>query len=336
MKIPITTKQILLAMRPTGMPTLSNFRTKTIQVPEMVQGEVLIKGMYYSVDPYMRGRMNDTKSYVAPFQVNHPLEGSVVARVEMSNSPDFKEGDTVIGRLPWQEQISIEGKFLTKVDTSRVEASHYLGLLGMTGLTAYLGLTQIGKPVAGETVVVSGAAGAVGSVVGQIAKILGCRVVGIAGSDYKATMLKEQFGFDEVINYKTSKDLSKAIGAACPNGVDIYFDNVGGEISDAVMSHINFHARIPVCGQIALYNASEVPMGPRVQSMLVMRSALMQGFLVSNYQSLFPEATAQLTQWIKEGNLKFSETIVHGFTQLPAALLGLFKGENTGKMMVEA
>jgi hypothetical protein len=195
---------------------------------------------------------------------------------------------------------------------------------------------HIGKPKAGETVVVSGAAGAVGIVVGQIAKLQVCRVVGIAGSDEKVKLLKEAFGFDEVINYKTTPNIKKSIAEACPKGVDIYYDNVGGEISDAVVSNINFHARIVLCGQIALYNSTEIPMGPRLQPMLLTRSVLMQGFIVSNYQSEFGEDIKHLVTWVKEGKIKYKETIVKGFDQLPAALLGLFEGDNIGKMIVEA
>jgi hypothetical protein len=205
----------------------------------------------------------------------------------------------------------------------------------MTGLTAYFGLMEIGKPKPGETMVVSGAAGAVGLVVGQIAKIHGCRVVGISGSDEKIKLLKAKYGFDDAINYKTVNDLKTAISKACPNAVDIYFDNVGGEISDAVISNINFHARIPLCGQISLYNSTETPVGPRLQPMLLTRSVLMQGFIVSNFQSQFPEGISHLAKWLAEGKIKFDETIVHGFDQLPTALLGLFKGDNIGKMIVE-
>lgn len=330
------TTQIVLASRPKGTPTPDNFRFENIELPYMQVGEVLLRGLYYSVDPYMRGRMNDAKSYSPPFQTGQPIEGGVVAKVTESKSDKFKTGDIVAGRLPWREQFITSEKGLQKIDVTIAPASYYLGILGMTGLTAYIGLMHIGKPEAGETVVVSGAAGAVGVVVGQIAKIQGCRVIGIAGSDEKIKLLKEEFGFDEAINYKTTADMKKAIAAQCPNGVDIYFDNVGGEISDAVISNINFHARIPLCGQISLYNSSETPMGPRLQPMLLSRSVLMQGFIVSNYQSLFPEVIQQLTQWVKEGKLKFTETIVHGFDQLPMALLGLFTGENTGKMIVEA
>lgn len=206
----------------------------------------------------------------------------------------------------------------------------------MPGLTAFFGLMDIGKPKAGETVVVSGAAGAVGILVGQIAKIQGCRVVGIAGGPEKTNMLLNEFGFDAVVDYKATTDLSAAIAHATPNGVDIYFDNVGGEISDAVIQQLNFHARIPLCGQIALYNNTEVALGPRIQPFLLTRSVLMQGFIVGNYASRFKEGIVQLAEWVKTGKLKYTETIVEGFDQLPAALLGLFSGNNTGKMIVKA
>ncbi len=332
----MTTQQIVLASRPKGTPTIANFRVEKIELPEIQEEEVLLKGMYYSVDPYMRGRMNDAKSYAAPFEIDKAIAGGVAAKVTASKSAIFKPGDIVLGNLPWQEQIVVSEKMIQKIDTAIAPPSYYLGILGMTGLTAFFGLMDIGKPKAGETVVVSGAAGAVGVVVGQIAKIQGCRVIGIAGTDEKIALLKKEFGFDEAINYKTTANLKAAIAELCPNGVDIYFDNVGGEISDAVVANINFHARIPLCGQISLYNSTEQPVGPRLQPMLLTRSVLMQGFIVSNYQSRFPEGRQYLAQWIKEEKLKFTETIIKGFNQLPAALLGLFKGENTGKMIVEA
>ena len=328
------TKQIVRALRPKGTPSIADFRFEDVKLNKLNDGEVLLKGLFYSVDPYMRGRMNDVKSYSPPFQLDKPIEGSVVAKVLESKSKDYKEGDIVTGFLPWQEQIISNGKGLQKIDTAIAPSSYYLGILGMTGLTAYFGLMDIGQPRAKETVVVSGAAGAVGIVVGQIAKLEGCHVVGIAGSDEKIKLLKE-VGFDDVINYKTANDIKKSISAVCPNGVDIYFDNVGGEISDAVIANINFHARIVLCGQISLYNSTEIPMGPRLQPMLLTRSALMKGFIVGNYQSRFPEGIRQLTKWIKENKLTFKETIVHGFDQLPAAFIGLFAGENIGKMIVE-
>ncbi len=330
------TKQIVLASRPTGLPTLKNFRFEEIDLPQINKGEILLKGMFYSVDPYMRGRMNDTKSYAAPYQIDQPIVGAVVALVSESKSDMFKKGDVVFGSLPWHETFIASEKDIRKVDVSTTRPSYYLGILGMPGLTAYFGLMRIGKPKAGETVVISGAAGAVGVVVGQIAKIYGCHVVGIAGTDEKVKTLKTEFGFDEVINYKTTKDMNKAIAKACPKGVDVYFDNVGGEISDAVISNINFHARIALCGQISTYNATDVPMGPRIQPMLLTRSVLMQGFIVGNYQSLFLEGTQQLAEWLTEGKVKYTETVEHGFDNLPNALLGLFKGENMGKMVVEA
>jgi NADPH:quinone reductase len=332
----MTTNQIVLASRPKGKPVLENFGTKSIELPEIKAGEILLAPMFYSVDPYMRGRMNDAKSYTPPFEIGKPITGGGVAKVIKSNTDAFKIGDIVAGNLPWQQQCIANEKGLQKIDTAIAPASYYLGILGMPGLTAYFGLIHIGKPKAGETVVVSGAAGAVGIVVGQIAKLQGCRVIGIAGSDEKIKLLKEEFGFDEGINYKTNADIKKAVADACPKGVDIYFDNVGGEISDAVISNINFNARIVLCGQIALYNSTEIPMGPRLQPMLLTRSVLMQGFIIGNYQSQFTEGIKHLAKWVQQGKLKYKETIVKGFDKLPAALLGLFNGDNIGKMIVEA
>ncbi|MET4081982.1 NADPH-dependent curcumin reductase CurA [Pedobacter sp. UYP30] len=330
------TQQIVLASRPTGTPTLDNFRLENKVLPGLQDGEVLLRGMYYSVDPYMRGRMNDAESYVPPFQINQSITGTVIGKVMMSKSTDFEAGDIVSGNLPWQVQTIVPAKGLSKIDESNAPISYHLDVLGMTGLTAYFGLMAIGKPKAGETLVVSGAAGAVGLVVGQIAKIYGCHVVGIAGSDEKVKLLKEKYGFDDAINYKTATDIKAAVAKACPKGVDIYFDNVGGEISDAAISNINFHARIPLCGQISLYNSTDAPVGPRLQPMLLTRSVLMQGFIVSNFKDQFPEGIKQLSKWLTEGKLKFEQTTVHGFDQLPTAFISLFKGANIGKMIVEA
>ncbi len=332
----MTTTQIVLASRPIGLPAIENFRFEKKELLSIQQGELLLKGLYYSVDPYMRGRMNDAKSYVPPFQLNQPIEGSIIASVTESNSANFKEGDLVTGRLPWQIDLIAEEKNLQKIDTSLAPASYYLGVLGMTGLTAYLGLANICKPKAGETFVVSGAAGAVGLIAGQIAKIHSCYVIGIAGSDEKTKLLKEKFKFDGVLNYKTTTNLDKAIAELCPKGVDIYFDNVGGIISDAVIGILNFHARIAICGQISQYNNSVIQMGPRLQPLLLTKSALMQGFIIGNYQKQFPDAIAQLSNWVKEGKLIFAETIIQGFGKLPSALIGLFEGKNTGKMIVQA
>jgi NADPH-dependent curcumin reductase CurA len=237
--------------------------------------------------------------------------------------------------LPWAIYSIEKGENLRKIDTSSAPPSYSLGILGMPGLTAYFGIMDIGKPKAGETVVISGAAGAVGIVAGQIAKIQGAYVVGIAGSDDKCNLLKEQLGFDEAINYKTSKILRKSIAAACPNGVDVYFDNVGGEITDAAIINLNFHSRIVLCGQISVYNNIEIPAGPTILPRLLTRSVMLQGFIVSNYSDRFGEGLVNLTKWVKEGKLKYKETIIRGFDKLPDAFLGLFSGKNQGKMLVE-
>ena len=328
-------KQIVLASRPKGLPTKENFRIETVTLPGLQDGEVLVKGLYFSVDPYMRGRMDDAKSYAPPFQVNAPVYGNAIAEIIESKSKNFKKGDLVKGTLSWATESVVNYKSVTKIDTSIAPPTYYLGILGMPGLTAFFGLLYIGKPSAGETIVISGAAGAVGIVAGQIAKLKDCRVVGIAGSDEKIKMLKEEFHFDEVINYKTTSDIDKAIKETCPNGVDIYFDNIGGEISDAVISNINFHARIVLCGQISLYNTAETPMGPRLQPMLLTNSALMEGFIVADFKNSFSEGMQQLSQWVKEDKLVYKETITEGFDKLPDAFLGLFSGKNIGKMIVK-
>ncbi|MCY9187510.1 NADP-dependent oxidoreductase [Bacillus mojavensis] len=329
-------QQIQLARRPQGVPVHEDFRFETISIPEPKQGEVLVKTLYVSVDPYMRGRMQDTKSYVEPFALDEALSGGVIAEV-VSDGDKLKQGEIVIGNLNWQEYSAVSESAVRKIDTSLAPASAYLGILGMTGLTAYFGLLDIGRPKEGETVVVSGAAGAVGSAVGQIAKIKGAHVVGIAGSDDKIDYLKNELHFDEAINYKTADDIQKALADACPNGVDVYFDNVGGPISDAVMNLLNEFARIPVCGAISSYNAENEAddMGPRVQSKLIKTKALMQGFIVSDYSDRFSEGAKQLAEWLKDGKLHYEETITEGFDNIPDAFLGLFKGENKGKQLIK-
>jgi len=329
-------KTIVLNNRPEGKPTLSNFEfveeDKTLTISD---GEILLQTAYVSVDPYLRGRMSDAKSYVPPFKLNQPVHSGVVAKVLESKNEKFKVGDYVSGMLNWSTQQVSDGEGLNKVNPEKAPLSTYLGVLGMTGLTAYLGLTEIGKPKKGETIVVSGAAGAVGSVVGQIAKILGLRVIGIAGTDEKIEMLKSKFGFDEGINYNTTKDMKSAIAEAAPNGVDVYFDNVGGPISDAVLFSINQFARIIICGAISVYNETELPTSLSVQPFLVKNSALMQGFIVSNYAEKFPEAIQKLAGWLNEGKLTYTETIVDGFDNIPQAFIDLFEGKNKGKMIVK-
>ncbi|RXG28640.1 NADP-dependent oxidoreductase [Leeuwenhoekiella palythoae] len=326
---------ILLNNRPEGTPNLGNFKFEEQSVGDPQEGELLVKSKYVSVDPYLRGRMNDTKSYVPPFEVGKPLTSGIIAEVIESKHPDYKAGDYVSKVMPWKTLQVITTEDLHKVDASKAPLSAYLGILGMTGLTAYTGLTEIGKPKENETLLVSGAAGAVGSIVGQIGKLLGLRVVGIAGSDEKINMLKQNFNFDAGINYKTTDDLTAAIKEHCPEGVDIYFDNVGGEISDAVLYHINKYARIINCGAIAVYNETTIPKSLSVQPFLIKNSALMQGFIVSNYASKFEEAIAQLAEWLKQEKLVYTETIVEGFENIPQAFLDLFDGKNKGKMIIK-
>ncbi len=325
---------IELAERPHGKPTEKTFRIKEINRPQIKDGEVLLKSQYISVDPYMRGRMRDEKSYMPPFEVNQPIVGGVVSEIIESKADGWEPGQLVEGMMPWKRFQAIDPQSLRKVDPAIKPPSVALSTLGMTGLTAYFGLMDIGQPKKGETVVVSGAAGAVGGVVVQIAKIQGCRVVGIAGSDEKINYLKEDLDADAAINYKTTEDLSGALEAACPDGVDVYYDNVGGEISDAVIQLINQFARIVLCGQISLYNTTSIPQGPRVAPLLVKRSALMKGFIVTDYQDRIKEGATELSGWYQKGLLKHHETVVEGFEKLPEAFMRLFSGDKMGKLVV--
>lgn len=279
--------------------------------------------------------MSDADSYVAPYKVGEPISGGIVAEVVKSKTDQFPKGTVVLGNLPWQQYSVHHTNGLRKLNPAIAPLSYHLGILGMPGLTAYIGLLHIGAPKAGETVVVSGAAGAVGTVVGQIAKLKGCRVVGIAGSDDKTNYLKQELGFDETINYKTTTDIKAAIKEACPDGVDVYFDNVGGEISDAVYLNLNNFSRIAICGQIAYYNSTSVPTGMRVEPILLKRKAMMKGFIVSDYAADFESAAEDLAKWVQEGKLQYQETIIEGFENIPKAFLGLFSGQNTGKQLVK-
>jgi NADPH:quinone reductase len=328
-------RQILFVKRPGGIPDESCFKFVVSDIPQPSSGQVLLRTRFLSVDPYMRSRMNDRKSYVAPFQLNAVLNGGIVGEIVESKSNNFSNGDFVVGNLGWQDYSIAGEKEVRKINPETAPVSTALGVLGMPGLTAYFGLLDIGKPKKDETVVVSGAAGAVGTIVGQIAKIHGCRVVGIAGSDKKTMYLIDELGFDAAINYKTIPHLRKALKEACPNGVDVYFDNVGGDISDAVISLINNHARIPLCGQISLYNDMIIPKGPRIQPRLLTYSALMKGFIVHNYTDRFDEGIRQLAEWLKEKKLKYAENFVEGLENAPKAFIGLFSGDNLGKQIVK-
>ncbi|KQL49995.1 alcohol dehydrogenase [Brevibacillus choshinensis] len=330
----IQNRQILLAKRPAGMPTEENFSFVETAVPKLQAGQLLVNTLYLSVDPYMRGRMNDRKTYVPPYALNEMITGGVVGQVEESLAEGFVPGDIVLGNFGWALYNVAAAASVKKVNPDLAPISTALGVLGMPGLTAYYGLLDIGQPKEGETVVVSGAAGAVGMLVGQIAKIKGARAVGIAGSDEKINYLVEELGFDAAVNYKKG-DLRQQLKEACPSGVDIYFDNVGGTVSDAVLSLINKGTRIPLCGRISLYNLEQADIGPRIQTQLLINSALMQGFIVSNYAEQAEEGLNQMAQWLKEGKINYTETITEGFDNIPKAFLGLFCGENTGKQLIK-
>lgn len=327
-------KIILLKKRPTGKPTLEDFKFVEEEKPKAKEGELLLKAKYVSVDPYLRGRMRDEKSYIDPFEIGKPLESGIIAEVVESNNKNFKKGEFVNGTLKWKQFQVSNGTGLNKVDGDKAPLKAYLGVLGLTGITAYLGLQKIGKLEKGETLLVSGAAGAVGSVAGQIGKIKGCKVVGIAGTDEKIERIQEKFNFDGAINYKTTDDMRKAIKEACPNGVDVYYDNVGGEILDAALANMNKYGRVINCGAISLYNETKTPTGPRVETTLIKKSVLMQGFTVRDYIKDFGPAQNQLAKWLKEDKISYLETVVEGFDNIPQAFIDLFDGKNKGKMIV--
>jgi len=331
------------------MPTPDNFQFVDAEVPQPGDDEVLVRTLYISVDPYLRGRMREGRSYVPPFEVGQVIESGGVGEVVESRSPKFQPGDTVSGMFGWRLYNVVKADWLTKVSAftgpvtpgnsgdaaaAPVPVSTALGVLGMPGLTAYFGLLDIGKPKEGETVIVSGAAGAVGMTVCQIAKIKGCRTVGIAGSDEKNQYLRDELGVDATINYKTD-DVRQALKEASPDGIDIYFDNVGGEVSDAVLPLLNKGARIILCGQISLYCLDKPDVGPRPQPYLLVNSAMMQGFIITGYAPRFSEGVMQLARWLAEGKLKYAETIVEGFENTPQAFIGLFTGDNLGKQIVK-
>lgn len=326
-------EQFVLAKRPEGLPGDDVFRFEETDIKKLGNNELLIESVYISVDPYMRGRMNDTKSYTKPFSIDEPLNGHVLGRVVESKAAGFKENDVVTGGLSWKKYNTVSADAVNKVPSADVPLHLYLSTLGMPGHTAYGGLLNIGKPKEGETVVVSAAAGAVGSVVGQIAKIKGARVVGIAGGSKKVNYLTETLGFDAAVDYKAD-DFTDKLAEAVPDGIDVYFENVGGSISDEVFNHLNRFSRIPVCGAISSYNTKE-DNGPRVQQKLIKSQALMQGFLVAQFEDDAENTSKQLAQWIQEGKIKSEVTIAEGFDKLPEAFRNLFTGDNFGKQIVK-
>ncbi len=328
-------RQFVLASRPTGIPEESNFKMIETPIPELKDAEFLARAMYLSVDPYMRGRISQAKSYAAGVEIGGVMVAAGVARVVGSKNPNFAVGDIVDPYMGWQEYVVSNGRGLRKLDPSIAPVSTALGVLGATGLTAYFGLLDVCNPRPGETVVVSGAAGAVGSMVGQIAKIKGCRTVGIAGGDDKVEWILKDCGYDAAFNYKTTENYGAKLKELCPNGIDVYFDNVGGAITDAVFMQINTFARMSICGQISQYNNAKPEMGPRLLGMLIVARAKCQGFLITDYMPRFPEGLKEMSGWLREGRIKYREDIVEGFENLPKAFIGLFHGENIGKRIVK-
>ncbi len=328
-------RQFVLESRPAGIPEESNFKMIETPIPALKDGEFLARAMYISVDPYMRGRISQAKSYAAGVEIGGVMVAGGIARVVESKNVNFAVGDVVDVYMGWQEYVISNGRGIRKLDESIAPVSTALGVLGMTGMTAYFGLLDVCHPKPGETVVVSGAAGAVGSIVGQIAKIKGCRTVGIAGGDDKVDWLLKDCGYDAAFNYKTTENYGAKLKELCPNGIDVYFDNVGGTITDAVLLQINTFARLSICGQISQYNNAKPEMGPRLLGMLIVARAKMQGFLVTDYMARFGEAFPEMGKWLREGKLKYREDIVEGFENLPKAFIGLFHGENIGKRIVK-
>lgn len=333
MSLPAVNRQFLLASRPSGLPSESNFTLVETPIPALQDGEILVETHYLSVDPYMRGRISGARSYAKPVEIGEVMTGGGAGKVLASNNPKFTPGDFVESIFGWQTHPVLSGRGVRKLDPS-IPVSTALGVLGMPGLTAYFGLLDVCAPKAGETVVVSGAAGAVGSFVGQIAKIKGCRVIGIAGGDNKVAHIVNDFGFDAAYNYKTVENHYAKLKELCPNGIDCYFDNVGGVITDAVLVQLNVHARVAICGQISQYNNTQPEMGPRLLGALIVSRAKVQGLLVSDYAPRFAEAFDELSQWVRDGRLKYDETIIDGFDNTPKAFIGLLQGQNTGKMLV--
>ena len=324
-------KRVLLASRPSGWVSEANFRIEDAPLPQPAQGEVLVKNLWLSLDPYMRGRMSEAKSYVKGVELGEVMVGQTVGEVIASKNEEFKEGDKVLTQLGWQ--LYGTTKEAMRVPESRAPLSCYLGVLGMPGMTAYFGLKEIGQPRAGETVVVSAASGAVGSVVGQLARLWGCRAVGIAGGAAKCGYVRNELGFDACIDYKAGS-LAAALKEACPKGVDVYFDNVGGEIFDTLLARMNLHSRVVVCGLISDYNATQ-PYAIRNWRAVLVNRIRLQGMIVFDWKERYGEALAALAGYFGHGRLKYRESVVEGLENAPRGLIALLKGENFGKQLVK-
>lgn len=326
-------KIVVLASRPEGPVSPGNFRLEAGTMPAPKEGEVLVKNLWLSLDPYMRGRISEAKSYVAPVAIDSVMVGQTVGEVLESKHPGFKPGDHVLTSLGWQLYGAANGADVSKVDGTRAPLSYYLGVLGMPGLTAYFGLYEIGHPRAGNTLVVSAASGAVGSVVGQLGKASGCRVVGIAGGKAKCEFTVKELGFDACVDYKAG-NLGEALAAACPQGIDVYFENVGGEIMDAVMARMNFGSRMVVCGLISDYNATE-PYGMKMMRSVLVNRIRMQGMIVYDWVSRYPEGIRALSGLLAEDRIKYRESILEGLDKAPQGLVDLLQGRNFGKQLVK-
>lgn len=325
-------RRIVLASRPTGWVSEDNFRLETVDLPPVAEGQVLVRNEWLSLDPYMRGRMNKGRSYAASQRLNETMIGGTAGEVVESRNPKFAAGDKVVGYFGWQEYGLSDGSGLMKVDATRIPLSAYLGAVGMPGVTAWYGLNRIIEPKAGETVVVSAASGAVGGVVGQLAKIAGCRAVGIAGGAEKCRYVVDELRFDACIDYK-NEDVSRALKAACPNGVDGYFENVGGAIMDAVLPRMNAFGRIALCGLIAGYNGQPIPIANPTW-FLVSRLKL-QAFIISEHMDVWPQALKELGGHVAADRIRYRETVAHGLENAPAAFIGMLKGQNFGKQLVK-
>jgi leukotriene B4 12-hydroxydehydrogenase/15-oxo-prostaglandin 13-reductase len=332
--LPAVTCQFKLAARPVGLPKESDFTLTTAPMPAPADGQVLVKTVFLSVDPYMRGRITGVRTYADPVNIGDVMQGGTVGQVVQSKSSDFASGDFVTGQWGWQEHAAVDAKHIRKLDPKLAPVSTALGVLGMPGMTAYFGFLDICTPKAGETVVVSGAAGAVGSLVGQIAKIKGCRTIGIAGADSKIDWMVKELGFDAAFNYKVVSDYGAKLKELCPSGIDCYFDNVGGAITDAVFPLMNVFGRMSICGQISQYNLDKPEPGPRILGVVLVRQLKVEGFIVTRFQNKMPEGVAQMAQWMREGKLKHREEVVEGFENTVKAFIGMLKGDNTGKMLV--
>ena len=328
-----TMRRIVLAAVPQGMPVDSDFRFEQTPVPECPDGGLLVHTKWLSVDPYLRGRMTGIRTYIAPFESGDVIESGAVGEVLVSDNPRFHPGDVVTGTWGWQEFAALDGRGLIKLDPSLAPVTTALGVLGMPGMTAYFGLLELCAPKAGETVLVTGAAGAVGSTAGQIAKIHGCRVVGVAGSDEKCEYLRS-IGFDAALNYRTDTPYAEKLAALCPAGIDCYFDNVGGEMTDAVLGLMNVRGRVSVCGQISMYNDPSRHTGPRPFMHILFRQLRVEGFIVTRWLDRWPEAQARVAEWLREGKLTYRETVYEGLENAPEAFIGLFRGDNVGKSIV--